>query len=122
MDTLEPLVRSSTLPPPPLETAATGTRALQRFDIGAARRKVVQAPLEEELPDEIEIIFSTLRMPVSERIRLLPVVDSYAEAAPARAPAPRSVPDDVAWALTSWTVLVAMSSLASAMVYVLLFP
>jgi len=83
----------STLAPPPLETAATGTRALQRFDLGRMRAaEAASAPSaaspEEDAPDEnapeeiasaeiasaeIAITVGTVKMSVPAKIKELPL-------------------------------------------------
>jgi hypothetical protein len=88
----------STLAPPPLETAATGTRALQRFDLGRMRN-AASAPAEasdEEASeaeadaahdnDEIAITVATMQMGVSARIKALPIPS---DVIPGTAPWPR---------------------------------
>lgn len=75
--------RSSTLAPPPLETAACGTRALQRFDLGSARRDRAAAQVAElwEHSDassdenEIKIVVATVRMAVLACVKNLPPVE-----------------------------------------------
>jgi hypothetical protein len=135
--------RPSTLAPPPLETAVSGTRALQRFDIGrlrAAPPDVADAtePLEE---DEVEIIVTTAKMAVPAKIKRLggtvkmavparikdlrPVLLLQDEEEPresAREQGPPVSLHDAAWALAASASFAFAGSLASAVIYVLLFP
>ena len=125
---------SSTLAPPPLETAATGTRALQRFDLGKMRPKPEPKPeparasaRAKEVPDEIEIIVTTVKMAVPPRIKELPLLDAVdvvrkASALAPHAPPPRASLVAAAWALGASASLALACSAAGAVVYALVFP
>ncbi len=143
---------SSTLAPPPLETAASGTRALQRFDLGGVRLKVPVAPAAEPAPEAaattqepasgviaVAIAVTTVKMSIPESVKNLPAAACDEEASiprtltlPLITAAPRTFPkaparpiavlNEAAWALGASVSLVGMGSLASAVVYVLLFP
>jgi hypothetical protein len=143
---------SSTLAPPPLETAVVGTRALQRFDLGRARLKAAVAPAPDP-EDDIEIIASTVKMSVPESVKNLPPAEesvprtitipiprplplsrplslalplsrplSLALPLQAVPPRPLAALRDAVWAVAASASLLGIGSIATVVVYVLLFP
>ena len=125
----------STLAPPPLETAATGTRALQRFDIGRMRvvEKAPPAAAEEEekavsseaVPSEViprTAPWPRFEMPAA-RGAISKARRSWPMPAPApRAPRPLATVRDAVWAFAAAASLAVAGSVASALVYAIAFP
>ena len=115
----------STLAPPPLETAATGTRALQRFDIG--RMRVVEKAPAEEKPLPSDGIPGTAPWPRFEMPAARGAIVKTPRRWPMPAPAPTAPPPlaivrDAAWAFAATVSLAVAGSVASALVYAIVFP
>ena len=135
----------STLAPPPLETAATGTRALQRFDIGRMRAvtkpvagepseatasEASEAPSPSQAPSPshtFDVIVRTAPWPRFDMpatrgaTRKMPRFWPMPAPTP-RAPQPFATVRDAAWALAAAASLAVAGSFASALVYLIAFP
>ncbi len=120
----------STLAPPPLETAATGTRALQRFDLGrlrAADKPAEPAPVEAVPMPSSDGIPGTAPWPRFEMPAARGAIAKPRRVWPMPAPVSKTSPPfaivrDAAWAFAAAVSLSVASSVVTALVYALAFP